>query len=79
MWKLTFSMLAIVAAAALTALVDISSIGASDSCGGCDASPAWVHVAWPALAVAAIVWLLAATASGVRAARHHRVSGSASR
>jgi hypothetical protein len=27
MWKLTFSMLAIVAAAALTALVGISSIG----------------------------------------------------
>jgi hypothetical protein len=77
-WKFGLSLLLIAAAAALAALGGISSIAGSDSCGGCDTTPAWVDPVMAISGAALVVWVAAAVyviaRGAVRASRARRPS-----
>ncbi len=67
-WKLfAVALVVIVAATALAVFAQVASVGASDSCNGCDTSPAWAKVVLAAAGPALVVWLVAAVAVGGRA------------
>jgi len=75
-WKFALSLVAIVGSAVLAAFAQIASIGASDSCNGCDTSPAWAKALWVAAGVAVVVWLVAAVVVAARATRARRAPSS---
>lgn len=70
-WKLLLAFLLILAIAGSSALAQISGTAASDSCGGCDTSPAWAEAGWVVAGVALLIWTGVLIAAVIRWTRRH--------